>query len=264
MRIPFFHSPFSTRVIGLTLLASCNALAVDEVTKSEFSPLPDNYKKAIAEAITNFENTPINQWAYRVTRYENEEGEVTSSVESYSPNEMDSAQWTLLQKNGKVPSQKALKAFEKQKQKQKQKQNTNIALKLSELIKLDSLLVSSASESEVLANFDVNFEKLGEDASKYLNGQLIYNVTNEFIKKITITNTDSFSPVFAATINTLKVDMTFFKNGEAILPESITMTMQGRFAVFSEINEVSSDTYSHFRYVGSTSDSHKVLNESAK
>ncbi|MEC8231839.1 MAG: hypothetical protein VX061_10425 [Pseudomonadota bacterium] len=258
MRIPFFHSPFSTRVIGLALLASCNALAVDEVTKSEFSPLPDNYKKAIAEAITNFENTPINQWAYRVTRYENEEGKVTSSVEAYSPNEMGSAQWTLLQKNKQVPSQKALNTFEKQ------KQNTNIALKLSELIKLDSLLVSSASESEVLANFDVNFEKLGEDASKYLNGQLIYNVTNKFIKKITITNTESFSPVFAATINTLKVDMTFFKNGEAILPESITMTMQGRFAVFSEINEVSSDTYSHFRYVGSMSDSHKGINESAK
>ncbi|WP_202261859.1 MULTISPECIES: hypothetical protein [unclassified Alteromonas] len=262
MRIPFFHSPFSTRVIGLALLAPCNALGVDEVTKSEFSPLPDNYKKAIAEAITNFENTPINQWAYRVTRYENEEGKVTSSVEAYSPNEMGSAQWTLLQKNKQVPSQKALKAFEKQKQ--KQKQNTNIALKLSELIKLDSLLMSSASESEVLANFDVNFEKLGEDASKLLNGQLTYNVTNKFIKKITITNTESFSPVFAATINTLKVDMTFFKNGEAILPESITMTMQGRFAVFSEINEVSSDTYSHFRYVGSTSDSHKGLNESAK
>ena len=56
----------------------------------------------------------------------------------------------------------------------------------------------------------------------------------------------------------------FFKNGDAILPESITMTMQGRFAVFSEINEVSSDTYSHFRYVGSMSDSHKGINESAK
>jgi hypothetical protein len=44
--------------------------------------------------------------------------------------------------------------------------------------------------------------------------------------------------------------MTFIQKGEAILPTTVSMTMKGRFAFVSEINETSSDRYSDYIFVG--------------
>jgi hypothetical protein len=104
--------------------------------------------------------------------------------------------------------------------------------------------------SAVHAHFDVQLEKLGAEASSHLKGELIYDANKQYIQQVKVTNVDSFSPMFAASINTLKVTMTFIQKGEAILPTTVSMTMKGRFAFVSEINETSSDRYSDYIFVG--------------
>ncbi|WP_394223294.1 hypothetical protein [Alteromonas gracilis] len=216
-------------------------------------------KLAIEQAVADFEKTPMNEFSYRVTRYENEEGTETSSVEAFSPQTSEANQWSLLQKNQRAPTFEEQQAFASQ----KQNQHSHTVVKLSELIVFDSLTTKVVTDSAVHADFDVQFERLGANTSSYLKGTLVYDVNNKFITTIDITNTESFSPVFAATIDKLEVTMSFTKQQEIILPLNINMSMQGRFAFLSKINETSSDSYSNFRYVG-PADSHSTTRESAK
>ncbi len=43
-------------------------------------------KEKVTQAITKFEGTTREHWAYQVSRYENEEGDITSSIEGFGPN----------------------------------------------------------------------------------------------------------------------------------------------------------------------------------
>src|SRR5690606_33433731 len=54
----------------------------------------------ISRAITDFEQRGRADWSYRVSRYENEEGQISSSIELFEPTKATGQQWTLLSLNG--------------------------------------------------------------------------------------------------------------------------------------------------------------------
>lgn len=219
--------------------------AVNAATES--SVVADNFKTTINQAISKFEATQLNQWSFQVSRYENEEGDKTSSVERFNPQRVGASPWQLLELNNRAPSIDEQRNF----QKRKQDSDSSISLRLSELIQTDSLAVVSEDNTYITASFDVHLERLGADASEYLQGTLAFAKDGEFIEQITITNTNSFSPMFAATIEKLELNLAFVKIDHAVLTQSINLKMQGSFALFTKIDEVSSDVYSDYQFIGS-------------
>lgn len=215
--------------------------------ETESSIAINNFKTTINTAISNFEATQLNQWSFQVERYENEEGDITSSIERFSPQQLDAQQWQLLKVNNREPTTIEQRDF----QQRKQDTDLNISLRLSELIQTDSLAVMSEDDAYIRASFDVYLEKLGDDASEHLQGTLAFAKQGEFIERIEITNTSSFSPMFAARIDALTLNLAFVKIDQAILTHSIDLKMQGSFALFTEIDEVSSDIYSDYQFIGS-------------
>ncbi|MFC3093270.1 hypothetical protein DRW07_03490 [Alteromonas sediminis] len=203
----------------------------------------------IEHAVLQFEQTPIQNWSYRVERYENEEGDITQFTELYQPAKDADMRWSLLTINGMTPSEKQHLRYKKDKN---NADNHGVALKLRELIVLESLQLQSETAHTYTANFDVMLEKLGEDASQQLTGQLIYDKQAAFISTIEITNVAPFSPVMTAKIADFKLSLHFKKVGDAVLASQQNMSMTGTFAFFTEINEVSTDTFSHYVYVGET------------
>ncbi|MDM7860418.1 hypothetical protein QTP81_07405 [Alteromonas sp. ASW11-36] len=234
---------------SLKLLAICVSVApsavVNAVTESQLAV--DQFKTTIDQAISNFEATQLNQWSFQVSRYENEEGDETSSIEHFNPQRVNASQWQLLALNNRAPSADEQRDF----QQRKQDSNSNISLQLRELIQTDSLTVISEDNAYIRASFDVYLERLGADASEYLQGILAFAKDGEFIEQITITNTNSFSPMFAATIDMLELNLAFVKINQSILTQSVELEMQGSFALFTEIDEVSSDVYSDYQFIGS-------------
>jgi hypothetical protein len=201
-------------------------------------------------AITKFEQTPRKLWSYNVSRYEDEEGDVTSSIEQYLPQAPES--WVLKQINGQEPTEKQIKNFVKKKQKQskKTKQGESIQVNLRELINRESLsLVSDDKESTVMA-FNVHFAKLGKDSVGKLQGQLVYKRDSQFIQQITIWNNEEFSPMLTANITDLEIIFTFSHINGAVLIKQNEMKMKGSFAYFTEINENSIDIYTGYQYHG--------------
>ena len=207
-------------------------------------------KQTIANAIERFEQTQLSDWSHQISRYENEEGDVTSSVERYTADNPDSQRWTLISSNGEQATEQQQRAF--QEKKHNQDDNVSISLDLHQLIVNDSLRLKRETQNTVIASFDVYFEQLGEEASEHLTGTLLYSKQDAYIESITILNNEPFSPMLAATVDDLSLTLTFMLQDEFVLPHRIDFQMQGRFAIFSEIDEVSTDEYSDFIYIGDT------------
>lgn len=206
-------------------------------------------QQQVSAAILAFEATPRKQWAFDVSRYENEEGDITSSEERYQPNKDVTKQWTLLKLNGEAPTDKQAKKFQKNKAEQLAKKSSgSINIKLRDMIPINTLSFVFEDDVKAIADFNVHLERLGEKASKQLTGQLTYDKQGQFIENIVITNTAPFSPVFSAKITEFEMDIRFQKITQAILPLKNSLTMKGRFAVFTQIDETSTDTYTNYRY----------------
>lgn len=218
-------------------------------------------RDTIAKAITHYEQSPRKLWSYRVSNYENEEGDISSSIEQFDPSLPKRQQWTLLSINGETPSPKQQQKFVDKKHKENKKntdvqneeenqEGQNIRLQFRELIQLETLERASETDDKLKANFKVSLEKLGKKASKKLQGQLTYDKNEQFIEHIVITNTASFSPVFSAKITDFKITFNFSKLNDSILPKEYELSMKGTFAFFTEIEEVSTNTFSDYRFVG--------------
>lgn len=206
-------------------------------------------KQQVSAAIFAFEATSRKDWAFDVSRYEDEEGDITRSEERFQPNKDVTKQWTLLKLNGEAPSVKQAKKFQKNKAEQLTKKSSgSINIKLRDMIPINTLSLVFEDDVKAIADFNVYLERLGEKASKQLTGQLTYDKQGQFIANIVITNTAPFSPVFSAKITEFEMDIRFQKITQAILPLKNSLTMKGRFAVFSQIDETSTDTYSNYRF----------------
>jgi hypothetical protein len=206
----------------------------------------------INRAIIKFEQTKRENWSYSIARYEDEEGDISSSIEHYSPPVYsgEGKSWLLKQINGAQPTQKQIKHFDKTKQAQNENQGSNIKLKLRELINQESLSLLSINDTQIIMAFNVNFKKLGADAVGKLQGQLTYQKEAQFIEEISIWNNAHFSPMFTANITDLAITFTFVEVNGAVLTKQNDMKLKARFAYFTEINETSVDVFSDYQYEG--------------
>lgn len=210
-----------------------------------------NLPQVIAQAITQYEQTSRQDWSYRISRYENEEGDISSSIELFDPAKDRNNPWTLLSVNGQLPSIKQQQKFAKNKQQVDDAEQRNFSLKLRDIIQIDSLQLISEEQTTLQASFNVFLSQLGEEATENLRGLLIFDKAQQFIETIEITNTGVFSPVFGAQISEFKLTFRFIKIDTAILPKQHELVMKGSFAFFTKIEETSSDIFTDYRYVGS-------------
>lgn len=234
------------------LIFICSSIAIGaNAADSNQSIEQELLQQKIEQAIVKFEQTPREFWAYQKSSYENEEGDVSSSIERFTPNKALDKRWTLLQINGDKPSQKQLKKYLKNKEKlaNNKKEGKNYSIQLRELINQDSLKFHSENTSHIKMGFDVYVSHLGEDAKGKLDGILSYHKQDDFIEDITITNNAKFSPMLSASITDLSMTLSFVQINNAVLPSEQALDMKGTFAYFVEIDEVSTDTISNYQYM---------------
>jgi len=232
-------------LLMLLCWAAYNVCAADNATAELVS-----FKEKIHHAIIKVEQTQTKVWSYQVSRYENEEGDITSSIEQYSP--QSNEPWLLKKINGKSPSKKQITKFVKKMQDQNnpQQQENNIQLPLRKLINSESLTLVASDDKYVVMSFNVYIEKLGKDAVGKLQGELVYQKDKQFIEEITVWNNADFSPMFTANITDLALTFTFVNINGAVLAKQSEMKMKGSFAYFTAINETSLDSYSDYLYQG--------------
>jgi hypothetical protein len=207
-------------------------------------------KEKVNHAIMKVEQTERELWSYKITRFEDEEGDISSSIEQYSPQAIEP--WLLIQLNGQQATKKQIRNFAKKKQEQNtpDKNGGNFQLSLRELIDQESLSIISTDEKFISIAFNVQIKRLGKDSNGKLQGTLTYQKEQQFIEKISIWNNADFSPMLTANITDLALTFSFVNIDGAVLAHQNEMKMKGSFAYFTEINETSLDTYSDYVFQG--------------
>lgn len=206
-------------------------------------------EQKVIQAIVDIAEAPHSQWAKQISHYENEEGNITSSIERFAPNDDISKQWTLVRINDKIPTKKQLKKFAKKKRKhaKDKAKGKSYSINFKTLIMQDSLHLVTENDTTAEVGFKVHMEKLGDDAIGKLEGVLSYDKQEQFIKDIRITNNAEFSPMFSAKISDIELTFNFIKLNDIVLPKEVGMRMKGSFAYFTEIDEVSTTTYTDYQ-----------------
>ena len=211
----------------------------------------------VDKALNRFEQTPRYDWSFVKESHEDEEGELTELKEIFTPSGALADGWQLVTYNGKPPSKKRLKKYRKNIQK-RYAQETNskaeegeeqsFSINIRNLIEMDSLTLSSETETQWVIAFNVLFNEMGIDAEGNLDGLLYLDKRAGYIEKIAISNNDSFSPAFSAKITQLNLTLAFTNIEENILPLEVSMIMKGTFAFMAEINETQTTRYTDYRY----------------
>ncbi len=195
-------------------------------------------------ALNQIESTALQNWSYRVSRYENEEGTVSSSLESFDPRRQFDDRWQLEQINDQPPTAKQQQDFKTRKVKAaKNEDSKSVSIRLRDLIQADTLQWTFEDTTTVHGQFDVFLARLGEDASKKLTGKLKLNKEHGHIETLTVTNSEAFSPMFSANITDFTLSFRFEKHSDAVLLVEQNLAMQGTFAWVTQINEVSKDRF---------------------
>jgi len=234
--------------IGM-LWGACCAFSMS--TFASPTPATAQFKQQINQAISDIVNTPHKEWSVRIEHFENEEGDITHSIEHYTPHTDIEKTWTLISLNGEQPTTRQIKKFTKKKLKRakNKKDEQSISISLDRLIQQETLQLLESSEQHLKVGFQVqHIKRLGDDAIGKLEGEISYNKKQAFIEQIAIVNNAEFSPIFSANISELKLTFNFVKINNAVLPKQQDMVMKGRFAYFTEIDETSTVTYSHYQH----------------
>ncbi|RXJ73961.1 hypothetical protein CS022_06700 [Veronia nyctiphanis] len=233
---------------GWTLSASAN----EQTDLSHWATNKVAIQTTISQALKRHQQTSLDEWAYQVSRYENEEGNESKTVERFNPNNSISERWKLIEINGAVPTEEQREDFAAKRVASEQSEDNNLKISLSNLISLETLTYKSESDERLNATFDVHLEQLGDDASSKLKGSLVYNKNLKFIEAIDIKNIDKFSPMFGASVSDFLMTLEFQAINHTILPKKWAFRMKGTYALFSKLDEVSHDTFSNFTYQGDT------------
>lgn len=236
--------------IGIALplqLWSPPALAVQQ--ESPITAI--HWQTLTREAIAKFEQTALQEWAFCLASAENEEGQISSSTECFDPTLPPAEQWQLRLSNGQTPTAQQQHRYLANKQKHSEQGKAfNLTLKLSRVILLDSVQFVSEDATNWYGSFAVYIDKLGTAASKQLQGQLRFNKAGNFIDRIEISNTGPFSVMLGSKVQRFQLKLDFIQLEHAILQRQQEMILQGSFAFVSSIDEISSDVFSDFRYIG--------------
>ena len=237
-------------VLALAITTSSFAEAEAQATTT--------WQTKIDAALNKFENRRQLDWSFTVKGFEDEEGEVTQQIETYQPAETIEASWTLVEVNGEAPSEERLKDYYERKRKrfeeaqeqaeeQDGEQEQSFSIIIRDLIIFDTLKLDSETETHSILSFDVNFDQRGIDAGDALTGKLFYDKKGAYIDRMEITNVESFSPAFSADIEKFSIAFAFQQIEKVVLPTLMSMNLEGTYAFFADIKEVSEVRYEDYR-----------------
>lgn len=204
------------------------------------------YQNNVRASFESFSKTNRKNFYFTISKYENEEGDETSSIENYSPAENIAQSWSLIELNGNTPTKAQIKKYLKNKSNKNDKSKNNQSISISQLVDIDTLKILTEDNELIKSSFKVGYSRFGEDATSKLDGILIFDKKNHFVKSLEIINNENFSPMFSADIDELKLTFKFIKIKDAILPLNHTMRLIGSMAMFIEIDEISTVDYSNY------------------
>lgn len=220
-----FHRAMRLFLLLCTLAAAVNAAV---------PPLLD-------AALRDFRGDPPRGWSYTQTTV----AEGKSTVERYDATKAEFDRWSLVQKDGRAPSDEERRTYAEMRSR---RSRGGTAPKLTDQLDLTAVDTVGETTEHVTYRCAVRPGERSDKTAAFLRATIVVHKPTHSIESLELGSTGKFSPTLGVNIAALKTLMTYTppKEGLPAFPRSVTTHVRGRAFWLKSLDADMTVTYSDF------------------
>lgn len=215
---------------GLLILSATSALANTTAPPS---------KDTIINAIEMIENTDESAYQYTVTSTGS-----TNTIEQHNPK--TTPKWTLVKIEGKEPTKKQRKKYQKEKEITLEEQDEST---LAEIFQFPTITFNRQEGDNWYYSFKPVLKELNKKSQQAFEGEITYNSQQDMITQFRFYNTDQIKPFISVELSTLQFEFNFQKIGNDILMTDNSNKIIGKAAFVKTFNEDIQQQFSNYQKI---------------
>ncbi len=203
--------------------------------------LPAAIPAELAEALRKFRSDPPPGWSYTQTTV----AEGRSTVERYDATRPAFARWSLLQKDGRLPTPEELQAYAEQRSRWSR---SGTAPGITDQLNPDSFELAEESDDRAVYHARLRPGDGGDRTAHYLRVTLVLHQPSQSIESVELASTGPFRPALGVRIESMRTVLRYQLPAadRPALPQSVTTSVRGRAFVFKSLDADMTVTYSDF------------------
>jgi hypothetical protein len=197
--------------------------------------------RELATALEKFRSDPPRGWSYTQTTTASGK----STVERYDSAKPEFDRWSLVQKDGRMPSVDELKDYAEARSR---RSRTGTAPSLVEQLVFDAIETLQDTTERVTYRCPLRPGESRDNTAIYLRATLIVHKPTHTIESVELANVEPFKPTFGVKIATLKTTMLYSHPDDATpsLPQKVTTHVRGTAFLFKSLDADMTVVYSDF------------------
>jgi hypothetical protein len=199
----------------------------------------------LVAALETFRSDPPRGWSF--TQTTTAEGKSTVERNDAAKPEFD--RWTLVQKNGRLPSAEELKDYAEARSR---RSRAGTAPKIVDQFVFDSLETLGETPGRITYRCPLRPGESSDKTALSLRATIVVHKATRTIESIELANIEPFSPAFGVRIAELKTVMTYsLPSGDMpSLPQNVTTHVRGKAFVFKSLDADMTVTFTDYLKVG--------------
>jgi hypothetical protein len=195
----------------------------------------------LQSALENFRADPPPGWTYTLTT----RGEDKSMVERHDATKAAFDRWTLLQKDGREPTEEERKTYVEMRSR---RSRGGTAPKLTEQLDLASAEIVNETAERTTYRCRLKPAERGDKTAAFLRATIVLHQPTGTVESLQLASTGEFSPTLGVTISQMKTEMSYTPpEGERpALPLRVTTQVRGRAFWFKSLDADLTVTYSDY------------------
>jgi hypothetical protein len=198
-----------------------------------------------AEALKHFRAEGAKHWGFTQTTTARK----GSLIEQFNPSRPESKRWTLLQKDGRPPTEKEATEYA---EKQTRRSSNDTAPDVTKQLNLSTAELVAEDEARIIYRFHLNPGDKNDTTAPFLVATFQFHKPTKTIDRIELGNTEPFSPMLVVKIQEARtiIQYTLPTADRPSLLEHITMRVRGRAMLLKSLDEDMTISYSDYHYEG--------------
>lgn len=199
----------------------------------------------LTEALKNYRGDPPKGWSFTQTTA----GEGKSTVERYDAAKLEFERWTLLQKDGRAPTEDEAKDYLEMRSR---RSRGGTAPKLTDQFDLTTLETVADTPERATFHLRLKTAEAGDETAEFLRVTLVLHKPTRTIESIELASISEFSPTFGVKIAEMKTAMNYSVPiaEQPSLPQTVTTRLRGRAFIFKSLDADLTVTFSDYERVG--------------
>ena len=228
MRLPFARS----LALVFAVLLTCRLTA---------GPMPGE----LAAALKDFRTEGPRGWSFTQTSTASDH----SRVERFNPIGRDSLQWSLVQQDGRAPTEEELVKYKELKARRSSNEN---APNVKDQLAPDSCEILSETAELGVYRFKLKTGDKDDQSAEFMRVTYTLHRPSRTIDQIELASTEPFSPVFLVKIQEARTVMTYTRP-EADRPsllKAVSVKIRGRAMWVRSLDQDMTVSYTDYVYIG--------------